>query len=135
LAKPALKPLPAQAPPSTTTEAAHMPKSQRKHQQWTPGRVKNWAQDIGPNVLLWADTQLKSKAHPDLMEIMDYRHGQTSMLIISQLPTDQWYLSIGEYTLADTILDLLMHNAHRLQLMGESMRKLMGKLTDDEHLG
>lgn len=55
--------------------------------------------------------------------------------MISQLPTDQWYASIGDNILADAILDRLMHNAHRLQLKGESMQKLIGQLTDDEHLG
>ena len=70
----------------------------------------------------------------DLMEIMDDRHGQTSTLVISQLPTDQWYASIGDNTLADAILDRLMHNAHRLQLKGESMRKILSQLTEDEHL-
>ncbi|MGH8549719.1 MAG: ATP-binding protein, partial [Methylococcales bacterium] len=42
--------------------------------------------------------------------------------IISQLPTDQWYQAIGDNTLADAILDRLMHNAHRVNLKGESMR-------------
>jgi len=46
----------------------------------------------------------------------------------SQLPTDQWYASIGENTLADAILDRIMHNAHRLQLKGESMRRKMAKI-------
>ena len=69
------------------------------------------------------------------MEIMNDRHGQTSTLVISQLPTDQWYASIGDNTLADAILDRLMHNAHRLQLKGESMRKILSQLTQDEHLG
>lgn len=63
------------------------------------------------------------------------RHDQTSTVMISQLPTDQWYASIGDNTLADAILDRIMHNAHRLQLKGESMRKVMSRLTDDEHLG
>jgi len=45
-----------------------------------------------------------------------------------QLPTDQWYASIGENTLADAILDRIMHNAHRLQLKGESMRRKMAKI-------
>ena len=83
----------------------------------------------------WGLEPLKPAHRNDLMEIMDDRHGQTSTLMISQLPTDQWYTSIGDNTLADAILDRLMHNAHRLQLKGESMRKLMGQLTDDEHLG
>jgi DNA replication protein DnaC len=46
----------------------------------------------------------------------------------------QWYASIGDNTLADAILDRLMRNAHRLQLKGESMRKILGQLTDNEHL-
>lgn len=82
----------------------------------------------------WGLEALKHDQRSDLMEIMDDRHGHTSTLIISQLPTDQWHASIGDNTLADAILDRLMHNAHRLQLKGESMRKVLGKLTDDEHL-
>ena len=61
----------------------------------------------------------------DLMEIMDDRHGSSSTILISQLPTDQWYQSIGDNTLADAILDRLMHNAHRIKLKGESMRKTL----------
>ena len=48
-----------------TTEAAHMPTRHRKHQQWTPGRLKNWACDIGPAALAWVDAQLTSKRHPE----------------------------------------------------------------------
>lgn len=83
----------------------------------------------------WGLEPLTPAGRNDLMEIMDDRHGHTSTLIISQLPTDQWYASIGDNTLADAILDRLMHNAHRLPLKGESMRKSLGELTEDEHLG
>ncbi|TQV65599.1 ATP-binding protein [Exilibacterium tricleocarpae] len=83
----------------------------------------------------WGLEPLKAAQRNDLMEIMDDRHGLTSTLMISQLPTDEWYASIGDNTLADAILDRLMHNAHRLQLKGESMRKILGQLTQDEHLG
>jgi DNA replication protein DnaC len=83
----------------------------------------------------WGLEPLKPAHRNDLMEIMDDRHGHTSTLMVSQLPTDQWYSSIGDNTLADAILDRLMHNAHRLQLKGESMRKILGELTQDEHLG
>lgn len=48
-----------------TTEAAHMPTRHRKQMQWTPGRLKSWARDTGPEVLLWVDKQLKSRAHPE----------------------------------------------------------------------
>ena len=82
----------------------------------------------------WGLEPLKPAHRNDLMEIMDDRHGHTSTLVISQLPTDQWYASIGDNTLADAILDRLMHNAHRLPLKGESMRKILGQLTEDEHL-
>jgi DNA replication protein DnaC len=83
----------------------------------------------------WGLEKLNPAQRNDLMEIMDDRHGHTSTVMISQLPTDQWYAGIGDNTLADAILDRLMHNAHRLQLKGESMRKIMGQLTDNEHLG
>jgi DNA replication protein DnaC len=82
----------------------------------------------------WGLEPLKPAHRNDLMEIMDDRHGHTSTVMISQLPTEQWYTSIGDNTLADAILDRLMHNAHRLQLKGESMRKILGQLTDGEHL-
>lgn len=83
----------------------------------------------------WGLDTLNPAHRNDLMEIMDDRHGHSSTAVISQLPTDEWYASIGDNTLADAILDRLMHNAHRLQLKGESMRKIQGQLTDGEHLG
>jgi len=82
----------------------------------------------------WGLEPLNAAQRNDLMEIMDDRHGNTSTLIMSQLPTDQWYQSIGDNTLADAILDRLMHNAHRIKLKGESMRKIQSELTDGEHL-
>jgi len=57
----------------------------------------------------WGLEPLKAAQRNDLMEIMDDRHGSTSTVLISQLPTDQWYQSIGDNTLADAILDWLMH--------------------------
>ena len=82
----------------------------------------------------WGLEPLKPAHRNDLLEIMDDRYGHQATLMISQLPTDQWYASIADNTLADAILDRLMPNAHRLQLKGESMRKIRNKLTDDEHL-
>lgn len=49
----------------TTTQAAHMPERHRKQHQWSPGRLKNWAKDIGPDVLYWVTTQLQSRQHPE----------------------------------------------------------------------
>jgi len=71
----------------------------------------------------WGLEALLPAQRNDLMEIMDDRHGVHSTLIISQLPVDQWYAIIGDNTLADAILDRLVHNAHRWTLKGESMRQ------------
>lgn len=59
-----------------------------------------------------------------LMEIIEDRHGRKSTIIASQLPVSMWYDVIGESTIADAILDRLVHKAHRIELHGESMRKL-----------
>src|SRR5699024_5463092 len=76
----------------------------------------------------WGMETLKPAHRNDLMEIMDDRYGLQSTMIISQLPTDQWYTTIGDNTLADAILDRLMHNAHRWTLNGESMRKRLHEI-------
>lgn len=72
----------------------------------------------------WGLEPLKAPQRNDLMEIMDDRHQSSSTIILSQLPTEQWHQSIGDNTIADAILDRLMHNAHRIKLKGESMRKI-----------
>jgi len=83
----------------------------------------------------WGLEPLQPSHRHDLMEILDDRHGSSSTAVLSQLPTDQWYEGIGDNTLADAILDRLMHNAHDVKLEGrESMRKVLGQLTDGEHL-
>ena len=76
----------------------------------------------------WGMEPITQPQRSDLMEIMDDRHERASTIIISQLPVDQWYACIGDNTLADAILDRLVHNAHRLNLQGESMRKIRGKI-------
>ena len=74
----------------------------------------------------WGMDTLNTAQRHDLMHLMDDRYQATSTLIASQLPVDQWYATIGDNTLADAILDRLIHNAHRLTLKGESMRKKQG---------
>ena len=59
----------------------------------------------------------------DFLEIIDDRHKRKSTVITSQLPIEQWHDAMGEGTIADAILDRLVHNAHRIALEGESMRK------------
>lgn len=58
-----------------------------------------------------------------LMEIIEDRHGKSSLIITSQLPVAKWHEVIGEKTIADAILDRIVHSAHRIELKGESMRK------------
>ncbi len=58
-----------------------------------------------------------------LMEIVEDRHGNRSTIITSQLPVAQWYEVIGEQTIADAILDRIVHDAHRMELVGESIRR------------
>jgi len=74
----------------------------------------------------WGLEPLQPAHRHDILEILDDRHGNSSTVVISQLPLDQWYVSIGDNTLADAILDRLMHNAHKVKLQlkgGDSMRK------------
>ena len=59
----------------------------------------------------------------DLLEVIEDRHGHASTLITSQLPVEHWHENIGDPTIADAILDRLIHNAHRIHLKGGSMRK------------
>ncbi len=59
----------------------------------------------------------------DLMDIIEDRHGRAATIIASQLPVTAWYEIIGENTIADAILDRLVHTSHRIELKGDSMRK------------
>ena len=57
------------------------------------------------------------------MEIIEDRHNKGSIIVTSQIPAQGWYDIIGEKTIADAVLDRLIHHAHRIELHGESMRK------------
>ena len=74
---------------------------------------------------------IKEQSH-DLLEIFEDRHRLRSTLITSQLPVDHWHEIIGNPTLADAILDRLVHNAYRINLKGESMRKNKTNLTQNQ---
>lgn len=65
----------------------------------------------------------------DLLEILDYRYDRRSTLITSQLPIDQWHAYLGDRTVADAILDHLVHNSYRLVHKGDSMRKRRASAT------
>ena len=70
-------------------------------------------------------THLEKQHQMDLMEIIEDRHSRTATLIVIQLPVGSWCDIIGEATNVDVILDLLVHTSHRIELKGESLRKLM----------
>jgi DNA replication protein DnaC len=72
---------------------------------------------------------LTEEQRRDLLEILEDRHGKRATLVTSQLPVEQWHEVIGNPTLADAILDRLIHNAYKLPLKGESLRKRTAKLT------
>ena len=78
----------------------------------------------------WGVDQLAPLNRTDFFEIMEDRHNHSSTLIASQVPTIHWHEVIGDPTLADAILDRLLHNAYRIKLTGESMRKTKDNLTD-----
>jgi DNA replication protein DnaC len=74
----------------------------------------------------WGLAPMTAEQRRDLLEIMEDRHGRGSTMVTSQLPVEHWHEIIGDPTLADAILDRLVHNAHQLAL-GESLRKLAAK--------
>jgi DNA replication protein DnaC len=71
----------------------------------------------------WLIAPLSDAHRRDLLEILDDRYDTRSTLVATQLPVDKWHQAIGDPTLADAILDRLVHNAYRLELQGESFRK------------
>jgi DNA replication protein DnaC len=82
----------------------------------------------------WGLASMTAERRRDLLEIIDDRHGRGSTIVTSQLPVEHWHDIIGDPTIADAILDRLVHNAHKLALKGESLRKAAAKrhkLDDD----
>ncbi|MGA7982479.1 MAG: IS21-like element helper ATPase IstB [Chromatiaceae bacterium] len=77
----------------------------------------------------WGLAKLTAEQRRDLLELLDDRHGSRSTVVTSQVPVEHWHEVIGDPTLGDAILDRLVHNAYRVNLKGESMRKRHAKLT------
>jgi DNA replication protein DnaC len=75
---------------------------------------------------------LTDSERQDLLEVIEDRHGSASTIITSQLPVEHWHEVIGDPTIADALLDRLVHNAHKINLKGESMRKRKAALTQKE---
>ena len=79
--------------------------------------------------------KLSAENRRDLLEIIEDRHGVRSTIVTSQLPVEKWHAVVGDPTLADAILDRLVHSAYQLNLKGESMRKKRRPLTQTDHRG
>ena len=96
------------------------------------GRFSKLVAQIAKTDLLilddWGLETLTLGQRNDVLELMEDRHAARSTLITSQVPVQKWHAAIGDATLADAILDRLLHNAHRIQLKGESMRNVLGIL-------
>ena len=91
------------------------------------GTISRLFENLAKTDLLILDdfglTRLEQQQRLDLMEIIEDRHGKSSTMIASQLPVANWYDIIGEETIADAILDRLVHTSYRIELKGESLRK------------
>lgn len=91
------------------------------------GTIYKFMENIAKTNLLILDDfgliHLEGQQQLDLMEIIEDRHGKTSTIISSQLPVASWFDVISEATIADAILDRLIHSSHRIELKGESLRK------------
>lgn len=74
----------------------------------------------------WAMTPMAEIERRDFLEICDDRYQTRSTILTSQVPVASWHAQIGDPTAADSILDRLVHNAHRIELKGDSMRKKRG---------
>ena len=74
----------------------------------------------------WAMAPMTEAERRDFLEICDARYQTRSTLLTSQLPVASWHAQVADPTIADSILDRLVHNAHRIELKGESMRKKRG---------
>jgi DNA replication protein DnaC len=97
------------------------------------GRHPRILRNLGRAELLilddWGLELLDAAARHDLLEILEERYGRRSTVITSQLPVDRWHEVVNDPTYADAILDRLVHNAHRVELSGESMRRTRAKQT------
>src|SRR5918911_2947966 len=77
----------------------------------------------------WGLEPLDAGARRDLYEILEERYGRRSTILTSQIPVDKWHAFIGDPSYADAILDRLVHNAHRIDLAGDSLRRRRARST------
>lgn len=81
----------------------------------------------------WLRDPLSRSQAKDLLEILDDRYGRSATLVATQVPVSEWHARIPDPTLADSVLDRLIHNAYRLTLSGDSMRKVHSPLKNNDN--
>jgi DNA replication protein DnaC len=100
------------------------------------GRYGKILKDYAKTKLLvlddWGLAKMTDEARHDLLEILEDRNTISSTLVTSQFPVDKWHETIGDPTLADAILDRLIHSAYKIELIGDTMRKKKSPLTKSE---
>ena len=79
----------------------------------------------------WGLAPLEEMERRDFLEILEDRHNSSSTIMSSQLPIKKWHDTIGDPTLADAICDRIVHNAHKITLKGESVRKIKSTLDEN----
>ena len=79
----------------------------------------------------WGLASLSDENRRDLLELLEDRHGRGATIVTSQFPVEHWHETLGNPTLADAILDRLLHNAYKMTLRGDSMRKRHAPLKTD----
>ena len=94
------------------------------------GNYSRWIKRIQQSSVLIIDdfglTKINDKTRKTIMDLVDFKYGKSSVIIVSQIPVQSWHELIGESTIADAILDRIIHNAHRIDLKGESIRRQKG---------
>lgn len=81
----------------------------------------------------WLRDPLSRSQAKDLLEILDDRYGRSATLVATQVPVSEWHARIPDPTIADSVLDRLIHNAYRLTLSGDSMRKVHSPLKNNDN--
>jgi DNA replication protein DnaC len=97
------------------------------------GRYGKLMATLAPTEVLilddWGLATLNDENRRDLLELLEDRYDRRATIVTSQLPVEHWHEALGDPTLADAILDRLVHNAYKIPLQGESMRKQQARLT------
>src|SRR5262249_54253737 len=106
-----------------------------RHRMPTAASADFWSGSPALTFCCWMTSPwppLKDAERRDFLEICDDRYQRRCLILTSQMPVAHWHEQIGDPTIAESILDRLVHNAYRIELKGESMRKKRRKPSEEE---